>query len=606
MLGVWLGTLAVGYGAAYFGGDPLPLGAAVALISCVAIRPTVGSRLAIVLVFLGGLMSLTVWSWVTPHTGLAFGTSVKVLWLALGLAAAVAASAQPSKVTASNLVTIAMLATVPAAMAVTFGVRIATAPRPWISWAMANDSANNMVLTRMVLDAGGLNRSMSNPAPLPTVMDATWASFAPGTGLAARVQHIVVSSAEVGLLATAAIGVFAGLVALPHLPRRGPMRLLAFAFLGLLPWLWFISGFAAAYGFQNAAPAVCVLICSWICWRSQTDHPSASLAGSILAAWVSLIVWGPLVLPTAALAVALMVRCRRVYLGNPRLLIAPAAVGAGAASYFLLLTLPDLVSLGNGLAKSGAFPPLSPSWSAGLVVAILVACLMPRRRFRSELLWGYLAGVAGAAVGVAQLLHARGSARPLWGYYPLKFAWLIDAAILMIAVAEVAAIGRGTRWIKWPVVAAATVSASAAMYLIASPAPIVGAASWFTPAQLYQQTAMDTPTARMFDLMAIHPETLVATFWPTATPQSVDGTSDFWLIEANATSLDDPLRKWGYFMKVTEPDSVCQAAHDWNAAIASKGRAVRVVTASTTFAAEMARTCAGVRVDVVDPLAFGS
>lgn len=536
-----------------------------------------GWRLGLAVVTLGALVAQVLLAWAAPHVGWSFSTDMLVSWLLAGAAYAVAASLLPPLPlgTARRWDLVACLVT-PAAVAAYVAWTVAVKPRPWLAWAMGGDAANNMILNREFLEQGGLLRSQGNGAPLATVIHGSWAAPAVlGHDTADQVRSLVLLGGQLGLLTCAALGVVGSLLALRRArPDRGH-RVLVGAAAGLVPWLWCVAGFVFLYGYQNAAPAMLVLLLGWVCWLAQRDHPVGSVTGLVLATWASAIVWGPVTVIPAGWLVVAAIRQRRALLGAGRLLLVPVVALTGAVAYALLVTLPDLRSQGGLPAFDGAHPNFDQHWSLRLLITLAVVVALLHRRLPSEVRWGFWAAAPGIGLGVAQLVRARSGLPDAWGYYPIKFAWIVSIVLALVLFAElVGPVQRlaGRAWGGAGVLTALAVPLIA-LFLVTPPVRPVTLHSFLAPVQMHDDTSTDIALDRMFTLMEEHPRTILSSYWRSPSRVGFDSLSNFWLLQSGAKDIGDPIRFPAYSLDPTDTDALCATVQAW-------GEDVRVVTSS--------------------------
>ncbi|KRF36526.1 hypothetical protein [Nocardioides sp. Soil805] len=573
----WSVALVAG-GVAYVAADTAsPLALVVLAVATRVHAHRLGWRLGLGVVTLGALVAQVLLAWAAPHVGGSFSTDMLVCWLLAGAGyAAVASVLPPARLGAPRWWDLAACLVTPALVAAYIGWTVAVKPRPWLAWAMGGDAANNMILNREFLLQGGLLRSQGNGAPLATVIHGSWAAPAVlGHDNADQVRSLVLLGGQLGLLTCAALGVVGSLLALRNArPARGH-RILVGAAAGLVPWLWCVAGFVFLYGYQNAAPAMLVLLLGWLCWLAQRDHPVGAVTGLVLATWASAIVWGPVTVVPAGWLVVAVLRQRRALRGAGRLLLVPATALAGAIAYALLVTLPDLRAQGGLPAFDGAHPNFDQHWSLRLLVTLAVVVALLHRRLPSEVRWGFWAAVPGIALGVLQLIRARDGLPEAWGYYPIKFAWIVSIVLALVLFAElVGPLQRlaGRAWGGAGVLTAIAVPV-VALFLVTPPVRPVTAHSFLAPVQMHDDTSTDIALDRMFTLMEEHPRTILSSYWNSPSRVGFDSLSNFWLLQSGATGISDPIRFPAYSLDSTDPAALCEAVRTW-------GEDVRVVTRS--------------------------
>ncbi|KRF07650.1 hypothetical protein ASG88_02145 [Nocardioides sp. Soil777] len=585
---LWQLVVAVGLVLTLLSDTALPLAFAALSVAVASHARELGWRLSFAVVLLYGLVAQVCFAWLAPHVGGSLATDNTVAWALFGVLHALWGASRPLPQPGTRQwATLAGAVVTPLALAAYFGWTAASGESPWLGWAMAGDAANNMILNREFVEQGGLLRAQGNTAPLATVVHASWA--APSLGDATQadtVRQLVLHGGLLGLGFLMLLGVAGSLLALRHGPRHPGRRVTVGAAAGLLPWMWCVAGFALAYGYQNSPPAMLILLLGWICWVAHREHPVASVTGLVLATWASAMAWGPVVLVPALWLVAAVVAERRALRRAGWLLVVPASALVGAASYALLVTLPDLRSSGGVPGVDGGHPNFDHRWVMGTVVGLSLLVLLLHRWIRPEVRCGYWVALPAAGLAAYQLIGTRTAADlPMWGYYPIKFTWIVMSVLVLILFSELhQPFSRVTRrlWRGGGVLLALAVP-FALMFQVTPPLRPVTLANAFTPVRLHDDIGYDATYDTMFDLMAEEPRTIVSLYHgPEAV--ALDSLMNFWLLQSGATSIADPIRFPAYTMDSTDPVAVCSAITTW-------GGDMRVVTRSPRLERILARTC---------------
>ncbi len=433
--GAVLGTVVLGVLGTLLGDTAWPLVTAVLVVTTAVHAPRAGWRAAFFLTVLAALVLQVSYAWFTPHLGRSMATDNTVAWALVGLAAVpFAALTGPPSLSRRQAVDAVAVLVVPVGTLVYLAWTAATRYYDWLGWAMEGDAANNMLLVRSMIDEGGLLRSQGNGAPLSTVVYAAWG--APGladASAAGVVRHLVLNGGQLTLLMGVTLSILASLLVLRVSPPALPTRVAAAVTAGLVPWLWCVLGYSFRQGFQNSAPAMAVLLLAWACWEQQRRTPVASLTGLILATWAAAAVWVPVLLIPAVWTIGVAVRERRALRASGRRLLLPLAALLGAGTYAVLVTLRDLTAQGGVPGVDGGHPNYNQWWSLAIGIAVLVLTVVCYRWLPRETTWGYWLAVPGIAYGVLQLIRARQAADlPAWGYYPIKFTWIVMACGVVI------------------------------------------------------------------------------------------------------------------------------------------------------------------------------
>lgn len=587
--GLVLGTVALGLVGTLLGGTAWPLVAAVLIVTVAVHAPHAGWRVAFFLTVLAAFVLQVSYAWLTPHFGGSMAADNTSAWTLAGLAAVpfAALTGAPSLSRRQVVDAVAVLLA-PVGILAYLAWTAATRHYEWLTWAMAGDSANNMLLVRSMVDEGGLLRTQGNAAPLSTVVYAAWA--APGlpvSDTADRVHHLVLNGGWLTLLMGGTLSVLASLLALRSHRGASASRVATAVVAGMLPWLWCVMGYSFRQGFQNAAPAMIVLLLGWSCWVMHRRYPVGSVTGLVLATWAAAATWGPILLVPAMWLVGVVVAEHRALRTSGRRLLLPLAALVGAVSYAFLVTLRDLSAAGGVPGFDGGHPNYNQWWSLGVGVAVLVLTIACYRWLPRETTWGYWLAVPGIAFGVLQLIRARQAAElPAWGYYPIKFTWIVMATGLLVLFSVVAGpLGRAASrgWRGNGLVLSFAVCVGL-MFWTTPPLRPATLATVFTPVWLHDDTILDRSYEQMFELMEEDPRTIVSTFAKPPMPLAHDGTVNFWLLQSGSKGINDPLRNSAYLMDSTDPVALCTAITTW-------GGDVRVVTRDATLEKRLVEAC---------------
>lgn len=569
--------------------EPWPLIVAVIAATSTVHARHAGWRASVSLTLLAALVLEVSFAWFAPHLPGSFAADNYVVWTLAGLTAVPFAAAWGApRVSRRQVVDAVAIMLAPAAVLGYLAWTAVTRPQPWLGWNMAGDAANNMILVRELVDAGGLLRSQGNPAPMSSVLYGAWT--APGladASAAETVRHIVFDGGQLTLLLGALLGALTSLLALRRAPDSPAARIAVGFTAGMLPWLWCVMGISFRQGFQNAAPAMLVLLLGWTCWAMHRKHPVVAVTGLILATWAAATVWAPvLVVPGCWLVGALVVEARALRRSG-RALLLPLAALVAAGTYAVLVTLRDLRATGGVPGMDGAVPLYSPDWSLRVAVVLLVLSVVCYRWIQREDAWGYWLALPGIGLALWSLIGARLDADlPYWGYYPVKFTWIVMATgmLVLFSVLQPAATWLARRVWRGNGVLLAFVACAATMFWTTPPLRPATLQSLMTPVYLHDDVGYDRAYASMLRLMEEDPRTIVAQYAPKDAPPGFDGVMNFWLLQSGSEDLNDPLRFPAYTMDSADPAAVCSAIVIW-------GGDVRVATRDRKFEGQLDKAC---------------
>ena len=596
--GAVLGAVVLGLAGTLLGGAAWPLVGAVLVVTTAVHAPRAGWRAAFFVTVLAAFALQVSFAWLTAHGGWSFATDNTVAWTLAGLAAVpFAALGEAPTLSRRQVLDAAAVLVTPVLVLAYLAWTSATSYYEWLGWAMAGDSANNMLLVRTLVDEGGLLRSQGNPAPLSTVVYGAWAAPGMPEDAAGIVKHVVLNGGQLTLLMGVLLSILTSLLAVRSSRLEGSGRVALAVTAGLLPWLWCVMGYSFRQGFQNAAPAMAILVLAWSCWAIQRRHPVTAVTGLILATWASAATWGPVLLVPALWLVGAVVWQQRRLRSSGRALLLPLAALVGAGSYAVLVTYRDLTATGGVPGVDGGTPNYDPHWSLGVGIALLVLSVVCYRWLPRETPWGYWLLLPGLALGVYQLVGARLDAGlPYWGYYPIKLTWIVMAATVLVlfSVVQPAFERIARRGWRGNGLLLAFIACAATMFWTTPPLRPATIPSVMTPVWLNHDTSTNRAYERMFELMEEDPRTIVSGYGPPPMPLAYDSAVNFWLLQSGAENLNDPLRNYAYSMNSADPAALCGAIIEW-------GGDVRVVTRTKRLERDLDKTCpdAGFTVEVV-------
>ena len=465
-----------------------------------------------------------------------------------------------------------------------------------ISWAMMNDAVWNTVTARFIADDGGLSASRSNASPLTALLLAVASSAGRG-GITAGdlLLHDVTREAQLWLLLILVSSVMAGLIARAGLHTLRPLaRGVASLAVACIPLSSFVIGYAFQFGFYNVTISLIVLLCSWIAWTNSRRSP---LAGSVVlsaSAIAMLSAWAPLAIVPIALAVGAVARAGSRWVLELRgaRLVALVVATIAVPFYAVAVTLSDLLREGAALSADGGIFGFAAAnyvlvMNATLIVLLLVAW---RRRTWSDALGMGIVALAGG-VGLVYLVAQRVKLEQPWGYYPIKYSWLL--AMLMIIVLAVA-------MLSW------TSGSSGKLGMLRR--TLVAGFTGFAIVTLLNGPTLTEESVALPQSMVTGSggisRDVVATLFAASDPKeftvlalysdhrSEDQFANSWLIQQHSTDSLDPIRPYAYRLDGSNVNQICDLARLLPARL-------KVLTRSEALSAEVASSCSDLGVDVV-------
>ncbi|QWZ07218.1 hypothetical protein KRR39_17315 [Nocardioides panacis] len=485
-----------------------------------------------------------------------------------------------------------------------------------VAWVMSNDSTFNVMIARFIVGDGGLQPAKhGNVAPLTSELAALF--MAPGRSVLAPallMEHDVRRVIEMLLLMLAVMSVVGSVIVAQVVPARYPwVRGILAVCAGLLPWTWFVGGYAIGYGFWNAVVSGVALTATWLAWLEAPRSPRLSSALQAAATAVFVTVWVPLAMVPAAFGVVTVLRYWRVHLRLRGLRLVAWLVPALVFFYFaFVLTKPTVAPAGgagavssmSALAFDGAFFAVAHSTPGviGLITigSVAVAAMFGRDR------WALVGVLIVAVLGWFGLhyLMAQRVTNPTgpWGYYPQKFAWLVCLlAPYAVVRAFVAVLGelRLPPLRRLGVAVGAVLVAAAVVAQIPPadnrppssesnpgprPAPDYRATSMFflySMAQPHAASDFDPAARQMFRWSSPEKKVVVGGWYHDG---SLDGFMNFWLLQQTVGTGHPEVRPFAYTLNPNDPASLCVVVNTW-------GGGVTVKTRRASMEARMRKVC---------------
>lgn len=431
-----------------------------------------------------------------------------------------------------------------------------------LAWATRNDSANNVMFIRFMLEDSGVDPT-AHPNPaffLQGLVSLGLAPDATGAEMLGAYSLFWIGSTIVTAVVLSAVVVAS--------VRSTGRAILGALVVGAFVYSWYVLGFSMTYGFANVPTALVLLGCSLL--TAVGDRETATLRTALLVVGTVLLLatWAPLAIVPVALGVAALAE------GGPRLALARLRAHIGqtvvlasaavlALGYVVTVVVPDLRSDGGNLSQGGAFFALAP-WPyvviVGLVV-VLAGLTWYRSRTtppsgagdrRGQARRALLTMLSGSvALGGFVALAVSSSTSP-WTYYPQKLAWImtIVGVVLVLSLSLDVAGGRLTRVV---VPAAAVVVVAFAVTSVVD-GPGVGG---YVPAVKVARGIEPGAEAEARHMLHLLDDPTPKVLWLFGSTR-FDDLANMWLVAGQASSVDDPIRDFAATIEHS-PQQVCQA-----------------------------------------------
>lgn len=451
-------------------------------------------------------------------------------------------------------------------------------------WAMNNDAVWNTVTTRFLIADGGLNGFVHpNASPLTAGLLA----LATSPGREVITQELLLSH-DIGLqsqlwsaivILTCLLAATVASLALQN--AKSVIRWVGILGSIALPLTWFYSGFAVRFGFYNASIVTMVLLGVWIVWLNHESNIPVSILAFCLGSIVLLATWAPLVLVSGFFIAYLLMLHIKALLSGWKNLVTTLTAFLLLGGYTVFVTLRDLTREGGALAVDGGiFDFLPVQFGLVTVLAVIVSLLMAH--FMKQSLWGngVLVVVLAAIFGTGFLAFQRRNAESMWGYYPIKFGWLITTLLIVIIfVGLLYLISRMTISVFYETTF--VIASGAVVVLLMALSGLVSPKNVLTPVGIVTDTSAELKNDYLQQLsrMAVVGEKNIAVGY-SPTPQE-DLAFNNWLLQINSQSSEDPIRWFSYYLDGTDINMVCHASQTWGEDVVIHTRSEAVVDSIT-------------------------
>ena len=449
---------------------------------------------------------------------------------------------------------------------------------PLVSWAMSGDQQNNVVSARRVVAAGGeeLGKSATFTQDLIALAISGGRS---GIRIEDVLTHDVMAVSALWAAVVLLTSVLLGLSAWSLVPKKSSPFASSFVILvaATFPLTWYVTGFATMYGFLNASLSFLLLILAWMMWQFGKRNASYGLSGQLILCVIVLATWPPLVLVPLTFSILTIVLARKMVLDDGLPLLVASMILFVA--YIVFNMAPVLTAGSGGLQLDGSI--MEYRWTTFLLVvglSIAVAYLVgsgSKIWDLGNLSLGVLGFSFASVLGVGYLVWGNRNLASVWIYYPIKFAWLSGASILIIT---------SLAFCSW--VLSRDKSKTIWLGLIGLAATI-GTIMLMNPVPRGQVLPLIRVAVEANPYDGMVPEVSLyagsKTFFSKYKSAEVDTFADQWLFQLASKSVGDPVRDLAYH----QPESVTDVCN----ALATLGPNALLITSSSDWALEVSSTC---------------
>jgi hypothetical protein len=440
-----------------------------------------------------------------------------------------------------------------------------------VGWVMLGDSANNILMARDVISAGGVEvGAQANPAPLPSALIAF--SIAPSRenqfltpNLFSDVMNLAGLWAALIALTCIAAGSLA-FVAVRHFTDN-PFKIRGLAILSsLLPLSWFVTGYPLDFGFFNSQLALPVLFVSLVSYYASILDKRNNLIVQPLLGTSLLAIWAPLVVIPVALFIATLVTTQR---SEWRVLFRRYVLIAISALQFVLyasiVVLPMSSAMSSSVGAAGGVYGFNHSLLWALAAITPIFARLASKSWNDPRFVGPLAISLGVASAELYLLYLNRSLLDPWTYYPLKFLWIASTVLLLLLIVQVSSL-MIQRFVRARTLIPAVVSGILGMVVFLNWSPMkVSGYIWKDPIQRILAGSFmgrgDSTAIRIFDSSKTEDTEF---YWHSAIAD--ESAVNFWLLQNAANSIKpqvQKLREFAYGMYSSEePASLCLIANE--------------------------------------------
>jgi hypothetical protein len=433
-------------------------------------------------------------------------------------------------------------------------------------WAMNNDAVWNTVSTRFLIQDGGVDTNV-RPNASPLTAGILSAATSPGRELvlgSTLLAHDISLQSQTWSAVVIFSALVAGIFASTSLSKKNSLiRTVGISGSMVLPLTWFYSGYAVQFGFYNASLATLILLTIWIVWINHHLDPALSFLSLCLGSIAILATWAPLVLVPGLLIFFLILRHWKVLWGDPRSTVISMVGVCALVGYALFFSLRDLLKEGGALSVDGGIFGFQPMQYALIIVsALLISILVFHTTKQNEDFIGIALVVIAGAIGTGFLAYQRQGSESLWGYYPVKFAWLI--ATLLIVVLLVGFVNLASNFAFSPFIKTTYVFLSGGfVLLLMSLSGVPSIINFITPVGIALDRSSNSQSQFLKELSELSSEnekTMVVNFGEST---QEDLSYNNWLLQINSKSSKDPIRWFSYFLDGTDLSMVCEASTVW-------------------------------------------
>jgi hypothetical protein len=313
-----------------------------------------------------------------------------------------------------------------------------------LTWAMSGDTRNNAIFIN------GLKLGQIEVTPL-TLLSGGFTGISAST-LSANSGQVASGFSQQSLEIIAydirnswmflicIVSILAGVLTSKLLQNEIQIvRSVSVIFATLTIFSWSFLGRALEGGFLNSFLALALILCSFVLWTERTLGGLGEklyVAGQSLifalmvATWapVSVIQFGFLVVPLAKWIASLLTKSPQAW----KIGLFPISVMMIILVFREMIESDLRMTIGKILRTDGGFYPFGHGTL--MILILLVFFILVISDINQVPIIEMITALVGAALMLVAILWSRRELDVQWGYYPLKFAWIVSMALFILLI----------------------------------------------------------------------------------------------------------------------------------------------------------------------------